>query len=164
MKTFKVFLIVVAMSVGILFSGQPVVQAGDTLALWPIVPGARGDISEGCLTIYYEETDYECCNVDTGVRMYFFLRLYEKKTREWFLITAVDNGHPGRPGPYCQTLDVDVGIQQQALVRFLNNSVLPLLNPASGYTSVQLKDVNNDYYNVSVSPRSVVADIVLVAN
>ena len=164
MKNFKVLLLVVAISVGFLLAGLPVAQAGDTLTIWPIVPGVHGDISEGCLTIYYELTGYDCCDGDTGVRMYFFLRLYEKKTKKWHLISAVDNGPPARPGPYCQTLDVDSGEQQQALIRFLNNSVLPLLDPAGGYTSVQLKDVVNDYYNVSVSPRSVVADIVIVAN
>jgi hypothetical protein len=163
MKNFKVFLIVVAVSVGFLLSGQPVVHAGDTLTLWPIVPGVRGDISKGCLTIYYEKTGYECCDGDTGVRIYFFLRLYEKQTKEWHLITAVDNGPPAQSGPYCLILDVDSGKQQQALIRFFNNSVLPSLDPTGGYTSVQLKDVDNWYFNGS-APHSVVADIVLVAN
>ena len=164
MKNFKVFLVMVAVSIGMLLLVQPVAQAGDTLTIWPIVPGARGDISEGSLTIYYEKTGYDCCDGDIGVRIYFFLRLYEKKTKTWHIITAVDNGPPAQPGPYCLTLDVDNGKQQAALGRFLNNSVLPLLNPTGGYTSVVLNDVVKDYYNVSVSPYGVVADIVLVAN
>jgi hypothetical protein len=154
---------ILAMAVVILLAGHPVVQAGEGLDMWGTDPGAKGDRLSGTLTIYYEQTGAPCCDGDTGVRMYFFLRLYEKKTNEWHIITAVDENPP--PGGHCLVLDVDSGLQRLALQAFFDEKVLPQLEQS--YTSIALKEVKNDYHNytqgIMEDPICVIADITLVA-
>ena len=183
MKTLKVsFLIIMGIA---FFASQSTVQAGENLDTWPIESGIRGDRSFGVLTIYYEVVDptsAECIiNSVTGeteplVKMYFFLRLYDRKTKYWHVITAIDEGPVirGRLQGFCLTLDIRSvdQPQQNALLNFLNGPVLDALNedcPTCGYTLIHLTDVENDFENLTAPydpavPYAVIADIELTAN
>jgi len=161
MRISKTILVSLAVAVLLIFAGQATALAGANLETWPIDPQAKGDRSNGSLTIYYEVLAPGCGDIpgDVSVKMYFFLRLYEKKTKTWHVITAVDEG------PYCLLGGIDSGAQQTALVNFLEEKVLPKLCSSCGYTEIHLKDVEDDYENITVGPDPycVSADIKIVA-
>ncbi len=157
-------------------AAQPAAQAGQGVEnYWPVVPGAKGDRSTGQLTIYYEVIDDVGCTteipnpipggdpiIDTepSVKMIFLLKLYEKSGKVWHIITAVDDG------PFCLTGDLANGLQQAALLNFLDYHVLPRLT-ASAYTQIYLKDAVDDYENTVTPPKGppycVSAEITIVA-
>ena len=155
MKISKATLIAIAAV--IVFAAQPVVQAGQNLeGLWPI-DDERGDSSTGCLTIYYEVVGWNKSDSEEQVLMFFFLRLYEKKTRTWRLISA------SADKTYSLTQDAVRQAQQIELRNFLNGPVLTELG--SNYSSVHLINVENDFHNFDGNkpPYVVGADVTIVA-
>jgi len=156
MRISKVAFSILAMAIVIVFAAQPVVQAGQNLTIWPI-ENERGDSSTGCLTLYYEVVGWDDDTGEELVLIFFFLRLYERKTRTWHLISAAADT------TFRLTQDALAGIQQQALMDFFNGPVRAKLN--SGYSSVHLTGVENDFENLSGNkpPYAVGADITLVA-
>ena len=154
MRIAKLSFCISAMLLVFVFAAQPTVHAGQNLTIWPIVD-ARGDSSDGCLTIYYEVVGWD--GAEERVLMFFFLRLYEKKTRTWHLISGSAN----------ETLSLIGGAvsgdQQQKLLDFLNGPVLDKLKP--GYSQVYLTGVENDIQNLQGNepPYVVGADITIVA-
>ena len=99
------------------------------------------------------------------VKMVFMLKLYEKKTKTWHIITGEDSAGPYE-GAYCITANLLDGVQQAALMNFLNTAV-PVRLTGGTYTTVFLKDVDDDYENIITPPLGppycVMADIVIVA-
>jgi hypothetical protein len=156
MRISKVTFSMIAMAIVIVFAAQPVVQAGQNLTIWPI-EDVRGDSSTGSLTIYYEVVGWDEVIGEELALMFFFLRLYERKTRTWHLISAVADT------TFRLTQDALAGIQQQELMDFFNGPVRAKLN--SDYSSVHLTGVENDFENLSGNkpPYVVGADITLVA-
>jgi hypothetical protein len=164
MKISKVTFTILAMAIAFIFAAQPLVQATQGVeTFWPITSGIKGgDGSTGFLTIYYEVVGWDAVQGEETVLMFFFLRLYEKKTRQWLFIsdvaqktTPLTYGHVNRSS-------------QIALEAFLNGPVREQLccNP----TEVFLTDVENDYHNLpddvvnnSNPPFGVSADITIVA-
>jgi hypothetical protein len=156
MRNSKVILSVIVMVIVIVITVHPVVQAGQNLTIWPI-EDVRGDSSTGSLTLYYEVVGWDDDAGEELVMIFFFLRLYEKKTRTWQMISAVADT------TFRLTQDALVGMQQQELVEFFNGAVRENLKP--GYTSVHLTSVENDFENLTGNkpPYAVGADITLVA-
>ena len=156
MRTSKAAFSIMAMVIVIVFAAHPVVQAGQNLTIWPI-EDERGDSSTGSLTLYYEVVGWDDAAGEELVLIFFFLRLYEKKTRTWQMISAVADT------TLRLTQDALAGEQQQALMRFFNGPVREKINP--GYTSVHLTSVENDFENLTGGkpPYAVGADITLVA-
>jgi len=159
---------------------QPVAQAGQNLELWPVDGSAKGDRSTGQLTVYYEVMPADECVteienpipgepplivIEPKVKLIFFLRLYEKRAKKWHIITAEDSGDPA-DSYYCLTGDAITGLQQEALLRFLEDEVLPVLSDPS-YTAIFLKDVVDDYENATAIPKAppycISAEITIVA-
>jgi hypothetical protein len=162
MKIAKWSIYSLAMISALVLAATPVAQAGQGLEDWPVNPAAKGDRSTGQLTIYYEviPDNPAKCTGEESVKMLFFLRLYEKKTKTWHIITAVNQG------PFCLTFDIATRNQQGALEQFLQNDVRPRLT-AAAYSQVLLKDVEDAYENIStppvVQPYCVSAEITIVA-
>ena len=151
----------------VVFTIPPAVQAAENLEIWPIAEdNVKGDRSKGQLTIYYEVVEGVYCDLEepfTGqdmVKMIFLLKLYEKNTKTWHIITAENEG------PFCLTGDVATQFQQQALLDFLQNNVRPALD-GSVYSAVYLKDVTDDFENTATGPLGppycVSAEITIVA-
>ena len=156
MKIKKVNYFIIAMAILFTFTAQPVVQAGQNLTIWPI-ESVRGDSSTGSLTIYYLVVGWDEDQGEELVMMFFVLRLYEKKTKDWHFITAASDA------TFRLTFDAVTQLQQQELQSFFNGPVRAALN--NGYTSVHLTAVENDFENLSRGrpPYAVGADITIVA-
>lgn len=163
MKISKRAFSILAMAVVIAFAAQPIVQAGQNLDFWK-VEDVRGDSSTGRLTVYYEVVGWDVDSQEELALMFFFLRLYEKQTKTWHLISAVADR------TVSLTTDVQ-NVQRQELQDFFDGPVLARLCPTCGYTSIHLTGVENDYHNLdsflgngpSQPPYCVSADITLVA-
>jgi len=158
MRNSKVAIFIIAAMIAIVFTAQPIVQAGQNLTIWPL-EDVRGDSSTGSLTIYYGVVGWDGGIGEELVLMTFILRLYEKKTRNWHFITA-----PAR-STFRLTQDANgqPGLQQQELLHFLNGPVRAELK--EGYTSVHLTSVENDFETLTSfrPPYAVGADITIVA-
>lgn len=145
MKKSKTAIAILAMTVVILIAGQPEAEAGEGLDIWPLSPGANGEIFFGTLVIIYTPVA-NCEYGETGVTMTFHLTLYKNRSNSWTFMST-DAGPPApRSGSYCLFLDVDLGEQQAALTRFLDNEVGPGLKGGK-FSQIFLKKVDEDFYD-----------------
>lgn len=158
MRYLNVAVTILIMAIVIAFTVQPVAQAAQGLDEWA-VEDERGDSSTGCLTVYYEVVGWDDFYREELALMFFFFRFYEKKTREWHIVSGVaDTTVLLRRG-------AAMGQHRTKLQEFLDGPVLSALCDTCGYTSIHLVKVENDYHNLgrAMPPFVVSADIEIVA-